>query len=179
MIESVPALILGCLALLALCFLLFKPKAQTGLQKNEQVNEYSSYVGPNKILTPSERVMFAMLTSSTPSNYKVLCQVSFNAFLKCDNISLRNAFNRSMCDFLIVDENFIPVLCLELDDNSHTRQSVIAKDKFRDDILSAAHIPTERFVGLPSSENELKNKISHYFKNHKKSMVYKKLIRLR
>lgn len=172
-------LIIGCLSLLAFCLQAFKPKVNTGLKKNEQVNEYSNFVGPNKVLTPSERIMFSMLTSSTPGNYTVLCQVSFNAFLKCDNISFRNTFNRRMCDFLIVDENFIPVLCVELDDASHTRKSIISKDKLRDDILSAAYIPTERFIGLPDSESAVKNKISHYFKNHKKSMVYKKLIRLR
>lgn len=179
MIASVLALIIGCIATLALCFLSFKPNPKKGLKQNKQVNEFANYVGPNKVLTPSERIMFTMLNSATPTNYKILCQVSFNAFLKCNDIGLRNTFNRSMCDFLIVDENFIPVLCIELDDDSHSRKSIITKDNFRDDILSAAHIPTERFVGLPASESELKNKIQTYFKNHKKSMVYKKLVKLK
>ena len=179
MIESTEALLIGCMALSALAFLCIRPKKPLGLKDNPEVRELAKYVGPNKVLTPFERKMYAMIVEAAPKQYKVLCQVSFNAFLKCDDMSIRNKFNRAMVDYLIIDENFIPVVCIELDDFTHNTQVAKTKDEFRDNILSAALIPTVRFAGLPNSMRIIKKELDPFFKNHKKSEIYSKLIKLK
>lgn len=178
-VESIEALLIGCMATSMLLFICIKPKKKTLLKDNPQVRELAKYVGPNKVLTPFERKMFAMISENIPKGYRVLCQVSFNAFLKCDDMSIRNKFNRSMVDYLIIDENFIPVLCVELDDFTHNSNTAKEKDEFRDNILSAALIPTVRFKGLPESSRLIRRKLNPVFKNHKKSDLYRKLIVLK
>lgn len=171
------ALFIGTICLIWLIILCTQKNKKNGLKNNPEVRELSKYVGPSKILTPYERKMHIMLREAIPSEYSIMCQVSFNAFLKCEDMSTRNKFNRMMLDFLIVDENFIPVLCIELDDFTHQNETTKAKDKFRDNLLSAAYIPTERFEGLPKNSRIVKSRLSKYFSSHKKSMVYKTLIK--
>lgn len=84
-----------------------------------------------------------------------------------------------MVDYLIIDENFIPVMCVELDDFTHNSEAAKSKDEFRDNILSAALIPTIRFKGLPKSTRIVGEKLKPIFKNHRKSAIYKKLIVLK
>ena len=179
MIDNIEALLVGCMATSALILICLRQKPAPPLKDNPEVRELAKYVGPNKVLTPFERKMYAMINASIPSGYKVLCQVSFNAFLKCEDMSIRNKFNRSMVDYLIIDENFIPVTCIELDDFTHNSESAKSKDEFRDNILSAALIPTIRFKGLPKSSKIVKQKLKPIFKNHRKSPIYKKLIVLK
>ena len=179
MIDNIEALLLGCMAISALLFICIKPKKIPPLKDNPQVRELAKYVGPNKVLTPYERKMFALINESVPKDYKVLCQVSFNAFLKCEDMSIRNKFNRSMVDYLIIDSNFIPVVCIELDDFTHNSDIAKAKDELRDNILSAALIPTVRFKGLPKSVRLVQSELNPIFKNHKKSDIYRKLIVLK
>lgn len=179
MIENIEALLLGCMAISALLLIHISPKKQQKLKDNPQVRELAKYVGPNKVLTPFERKMFALINENTPKGYTVLCQVSFNAFLKCDDMSIRNKFNRSMVDYLIIDSNFIPVVCIELDDFTHNNETSKAKDEFRDNILAAALIPTVRFKGLPKHSQAIHKELSSIFKNHRKSDIYRKLIVLK
>lgn len=147
-----------------------------GLKNNAEVKELSRYVQPTRVLTPHERIMFKLLKETIPSNYSILCQVSFNAFIKCDDIGQRNRFNRKMLDFLIIDQNFIPVVCIELDDYTHKIKHVQEKDEYRDNLLSAALIPTERFNGIPKDKAEISHRINRYIKNHKNTPIYSKLI---
>lgn len=146
-----------------------------GLKNNPKVRELSQYVAPNKILTPHERKMYHMLKEVIPHNYSIMCQVSFNAFIKCNDIRLRNRFNRSYTDFIIVNNEFMPILCIELDDNTHTMSEVIKKDEFRDNLLSAALIPTERFKGLPKNKSYLKSRLEVHFSRPKNKKIYKAL----
>lgn len=144
-----------------------------GLKDNSMVDQLSNHVGPSKILSTHERKMYAMLVEACPKHI-ILCQVSFNAFIKCSEISVRNKFSRSMCDFMVVDESFIPILCIELDDRSHLMESVKKRDEFRDNLLSAACIPTERFYGVPKNILEIKDRLKYYL-NNKQMLVYKKI----
>lgn len=159
-------LILGLLVLaLFLFFLVFfkdEEDENRGLQDNSTVDQLSDHVGPSKILSVHEREMYNMLVEACSKKHIVLCQVSFNAFLKCSEISVRNKFSRSMCDFMIVDEQFTPILCVELDDRSHKMKAVKKRDEFRDNLLSAASIPTERFYGVPEDILVIKNRLKYY-----------------
>lgn len=112
---------------------------------------------PKELLSQYERIMHKMLREALPDNYIIQCQVSFNAFLKCSDIGLRNTFNRKNCDYLIVNEYFLPICVVELDDKSH--KYTIKKDIERDELLKQAHITTVRFNNLPNSIEEIKNRI--------------------
>jgi hypothetical protein len=112
---------------------------------------------PKELLSQYERIMHQMLREALPENYIIQCQVSFNAFLKCSDIGLRNTFNRKNCDYLIVNEYFLPICVVELDDRSHKYSA--KKDKQRDELLKQAHITTVRFNNLPNSINEIKSRI--------------------
>lgn len=157
--------IIGILVLISIySYLKERNDELRGLKDNSMVDQLSNHVTPSKILSTHEQEMYAMLVKACPRHI-VLCQVSFNAFLKCNEIGVRNKFNRSMCDFMIVDEEFTPILCVELDDRSHLAETVKKRDEFRDNLLSAASIPTERFYGVPEDVLEIKNRLSYYLSN--------------
>ena len=154
-------------ALLLIFFLIFKSSTQKDeqlenddinideLEENDKVKEVK--VLPKELLSQYERIMHQMLLEALPDNYIIQCQVSFNAFLKCSDIGLRNTFNRKNCDYLIVNEYFLPICVVELDDRSHKYTS--KKDIERDELLKQAHITTIRFNNLPKSISEIKSKI--------------------
>lgn len=121
--------------------------------------ELKKYVSKNFVLSPFEKQMYGLLRKALP-NYIILCQVSFNAFLKCGDIATRNKFNRNFCDFMVVNHEFKPLVCVELDDRTHHIKP--KKDVFRDNLLAAAEIPTERFFGLPDSPKQIKNRLTKY-----------------
>ena len=170
--------IIACLLifLMVVCVSLLSnntPYKRKGLKRNEEVQHLTNHVAPSKLLSKYEIEMYELLTEACPKHI-VLCQVSFNAFLKCDEISVRNKFNRSMCDFMIVDRNFVPIVCVELDDRTHLGSNK-KRDEFRDNLLSAALIPTERFFGLPEDVNEVKSRLRYYI-NQKSTLVHEKLM---
>lgn len=167
--------LIGCVALILLLIMSCRTSHDQGLKNNPQVRELARHVSPNKILTPHERKMYQMLKDVVPKNYSIMCQVSFNALIKCSDIHIRNQFNRKYIDFIIVNQEFMPILCIELDDSTHTQAAVIEKDKFRDNLLSAALIPTERFKGLPKNKQQIKSRIDTHFTNPKNKKIYKAL----
>ena len=125
-------------------------KRESHLIDNSEVRELTKLVSPSKILSPYERKLYLLLIKALP-NHIVLCQVSFNAFIKCDDMATRNKFNRKMCDFMIVDYRFNPIVCVELDDKSHSSAVAKMQDAFRDNLMAAAFIHTVRFDSIPSS----------------------------
>ena len=142
-----------------------------GLKDNAEVKKLTPYVAPIQILTPSEIRMHKMILQSVQSGYHNVCQIAFTAFIKCDDMATRNSFSRLRADWIICTEDFTPIICLELDDPTH--RFTKEKDDFRDNLLSAALIPTERFQGLPRSSSDVKQRISPYFKNQTQSASYK------
>jgi len=162
--------------ILVICITLIsstKSYKRKGLRRNEEVEQLTNHVTPSKLLSEYEIEMYELLTEACPKHI-VLCQVSFNAFIKCAEIGVRNKFNRSMCDFMIVDHNFVPIVCVELDDRTHLGSNK-KRDEFRDNLLSAAYIPTERFFGLPDDVNTVKNRLKYYL-TQKSSLVHEKLM---
>lgn len=158
---------IGIGALLLILFLICKSSTQKDeMLENDDVNidefEENNKVAevkvlPKELLSQYERLMHKMLREALPDNYIIQCQVSFNAFLKCSDIGLRNTFNRKNCDYLIVNEYFLPICVVELDDRSHKYSS--KKDIERDELLKQAHITTIRFNNLPNSIGEIRSKI--------------------
>jgi len=56
----------------------------------------------------------------------------------------RNKIDRKVLDFVIVDAEFRPVACVELDDRSHERRDRRERDVFVDQALGTAGLPLVR-----------------------------------
>lgn len=62
-----------------------------------------------------------------------------------ENMGLRNKINQKHVDFVLCEPSTMQPLCgVELDDASHQRPKQIEKDRFQDDVFSAAGLPLVR-----------------------------------
>lgn len=132
----------------------------------------SAQVQPKGLLSRHERDMFNIIQGILPKGYFVQCQVSFNSFLKCGDIGVRNTFNRKSCDFLIVNDVFLPIVVVELDDRTHKYSS--ERDAARDALLEEAHIRTIRFAGLPQSAKEVARLIIPLITSYEDSLLHER-----
>lgn len=128
-----------------------KKNRDYGINDNEEVRKLAKVVSPSFILTRSEKPLFFLIQETLPE-YILLTQVSFSAILKSNDLPTRNSFNRKRIDYLVVSKDFAPIVVIELDDRSHKISNVKESDEYRDNLLSAAGIPTIRFKELPSKE---------------------------
>lgn len=56
-----------------------------------------------------------------------------------------NVINRKHTDFLLYDiESRLPTACIEIDDNTHSQNVVVQRDKIKDNILKSSNIPMVR-----------------------------------
>lgn len=115
-------------------------------------SDFDGNVAPKKILTPSEIYNLERILSNLPDGVMICPQVSFNAFIDCKQMTLRNRFNRKSVDYLLVDEKFNPLLVVECDDDSHSSKKVRMRDLQRDQIAAAAGIPTLRITNKTPTE---------------------------
>jgi len=95
-----------------------------------------------------------------PSNM-VLPQVSMNSIITTKEIKVRNAFSRRSVDFVYIDDGFMPILIVELDDRSHKYR--IDDDKKRDTLINSADIPVLRFSVIPTLK-DLRKELSPFLK---------------
>lgn len=132
---------------------------------NSEVNELSvsnsNVVSSKRIVSDSEAYNINRIVDLLPDGIYLCPQVSYNAFMSCKEIKVRNTFNRKMCDALIVDENFYPLLIIEIDGTSHQVQRVKEKDLQRDKLTASAGIPTLRITN-EFSDSQLKKEIYKY-----------------
>ena len=146
-----------------------------GIKDNEEVRKLAKVVTPTFVLTHNEQPFFFLIQETYPE-YILLSQVSFSAIIKTTDLAQRNAYNRLRLDYILVSNDFAPIVVIELDDRSHKSVSVKAKDNYRDNLLSAAGIPTLRFTETPTKD-ELKQKVNiilQEFEHRKKLPKLKK-----
>ena len=113
-----------------------------------------------RVLTKDEVVMYRLLMKAFPSNM-VLPQVSMNSIITTKEIKVRNAFSRRSVDFVYIDDGFMPILIVELDDRSHKYR--IDDDKKRDTLINSADIPVLRFSVIPTLK-DLRKELSPFLK---------------
>jgi very-short-patch-repair endonuclease len=92
-------------------------------------------------------------------NVSILFKTPPSAFMTTQNISIRNQFSRLYVDYLIVDEDYNPILSIELD--GHYHKYTQDKDKRRDELLKSAGIPVIRFKEIPDIK-VIRKTISRY-----------------
>lgn len=130
-------------------------------QDEKPISEFEGNVAPKKILTDSEAYNLERIIENLPDGVMICPQVSFNAFIDCQKMSLRNRFNRKSVDFIILDNKFNPLIIIECDDDSHSSKKVRMRDLQRDQIAAAAGIPTLRITNKTPTE-ELSGLIKSY-----------------
>lgn len=130
-------------------------------QDEENPCPFEGNVAAKRILTDSEAYNLERIIDNLPDGVMICPQVSFNAFIDCKKMNLRNQFNRKSVDYLAVDRNFNPLLVIECDDDSHTSQKVRMRDLQRDQIAAAAGIPTLRITNKTPTE-ELESLIKEH-----------------
>lgn len=123
------------------------------------LNPFEGVVRQCCLLTENEKYHYERLKQIVPNSVLLHTQVSFNSFLKCDQIQIRNRYNRGVVDLIITDLDFNVLLIIEVDDDSHTARKVKAKDKLRDEITSGAGIQTIR-INDDTTDEMLLNLIS-------------------
>ncbi|MEM8757176.1 MAG: DUF2726 domain-containing protein [Planctomycetota bacterium] len=57
------------------------------------------------------------------------------------------SINRQHADFVLVDDDWLPVCVIELDDSSHRRSTNRKRDDKKDDAFASARLPSIRFEG--------------------------------
>lgn len=145
---------------LALCGLFRKPTTKTKInsQKGYRKPQKNQELVSKKVLTKDEITMLDKLEQVIPSR-NILVQVSMSAFITTQNISTRNQFSRLYVDYLIVDEDYNPIVTIELD--GHYHKYTQDKDKRRDELLKRAGIPVIRFKEIPDIK-AIRKSISRY-----------------
>ena len=86
-----------------------------------QARNIDGQIVAKSLLTHTEQKFFRLLVSALPEFY-IFPQVAFSALLTHkgkDGYRLRNSFNRSVADFVVVDQNSQVVAIIELDDKTH------------------------------------------------------------
>lgn len=144
-----------------------KNVANTGMNTN--ISIYDKYVTKEYLMTKTELKFFRELKKITDKlellifpqvNMEKIIQVSDN------NVSDRNKIKSRSIDYTIVKSNNCKIVCcIELDDYTHNRQSVIKKDEIRNQIFKKANIPLHRvkvsnYYNLEELENTIRNEMN-------------------
>lgn len=144
--------VIGVFALIGLGLLLLKQgDNHEELQQNDQQTSPKFYqedadIYARYLMTETELEYFHFIESILPAGYRIFPQVSFNAFVHSDEISVRNQFNRKCCDFLLVRGDILePIVVIEVDDpKSHNNKRARENDAKRDEIVARAGYETIR-----------------------------------
>lgn len=132
------------------------------------------------LLSVAEKNFYSFLHKfATENNYLLFVKVRLeDLFWIPQSISpnkrfgFRNRIKSRHIDFLLCDKDKIgPVLAIELDDSSHNRSKVIARDLFIRDIFAEADFPLIRFKVRWSYDydyisEKIKEKLSKYESEH-------------
>ena len=133
--------------------------------KSEPVSK-GRYVGRSSVLSKPERIMFQRLREALPDKL-IFAQVSVNRLIdsrpepgsfKSVDYSLFGKINGKSFDFVICDENTVPLVAVELDDSSHYRADRKKADAQKNEACEQAGIRLVRFkVSQMPATTELAN----------------------
>ena len=119
---------------------LFVKENKSSLASFPEAGTSDGQIVAKSLLTHTEQKFFRLLISALPEYY-IFPQVAFSALLTHkgkDGYRLRNSFNRSVADFVVVDQNSQVLAIIELDDKTHDKIRSREKDEKRDEMLEMA-----------------------------------------
>ncbi|OWJ74408.1 DUF2726 domain-containing protein [Haematobacter genomosp. 1] len=132
-------IVLAVLALLGIAFL---------MQKGPQ---FAPPFERRPLMNKTEERLFKMLCGELPSDWTVMCQVSYGAFLKNRSYGRYMSLNSKRADFIVLDPSLAVAAVVEYQGGGHygnTRQSrdrAEKSDKIKRHALSQAKIPLFEF----------------------------------
>lgn len=123
-------------------------KALLGGSQKEKKPEFK-YFKHTSPMTSNEQDLFRILVDILKDNYFVFPQIHISSIanhkIKGQNWqSALNHIDRKSVDFLICDRSLNSVLCIELDDMTHTRENRIKRDEEVENILKSIDMPLLR-----------------------------------
>lgn len=119
-----------------------------------------SYRRKGSLITDAEHEFFDILVSSVGNQYYIFPQVHLSSLLDHDVVgqNWRGAFshiNGKSVDFVLCDkQNIIPLLVIELDDQSHKREDRELRDEEVERILKESGLPLLRLENHGHFEKE-------------------------
>lgn len=106
--------------------------------------EKESIYKPKKLLSKSEINFGNAIYKALPNGYKLYPQICLRSIIeKTDNSRYGNELFR-IIDFAIFDKNYLPVLLIEINDDSHHDYNRYRRDNKVKDICEQANIPLIR-----------------------------------
>ncbi|MCC5874823.1 MAG: DUF2726 domain-containing protein [Candidatus Sumerlaeia bacterium] len=108
---------------------------------------------PKAALSPAEKHFYNALATATPGDTVLLSKVRLADFLEVTSeagehrLAFFGRISQKHADFLLIDgETSLPLVVIELDDNSHkNNQRTIESDRFKNSTYAAAGVTILRF----------------------------------
>jgi hypothetical protein len=133
---------------------------QIAAHKKKQAKSLATppYLKKRSLLGEREQVLFHRLTEALPGR-QVMAQVRLADIVgvkKCDDWQAWfNKISRKSVDFVICDQAFVVLACIELDGKTHELEVRQKADNTKDEALGAAGIPVVRIHAdrLPATED--------------------------
>ena len=99
------------------------------------------YESKKRLITKSESEFFEAIKSSIPEKFHVFPQINLSSFIdRTDSSRYRNELFRNV-DFLITDNEYMPKIVIEINDQSHLDRDRQARDEKVRKICEEAGIP--------------------------------------
>lgn len=131
--------------------------------KNNSYNNDSYYSLKPRFLSPNEQKYFVILKNLLKDRYYVFPQVPLSQLVeKHSKSNFKNELFR-VIDFCVFDKDYYPLLCIEINDNSHLKKERTDRDKKVADILKSARLPLLTlwtYEGI--NESEIKRQLKSF-----------------
>lgn len=100
---------------------------------------------PKALLTPSEARFFECLDSLAQGRCRILCKPRLADVFQHHDLSGFNKVSQKHIDFLVCrNEDWMPMLGIELDDDSHERKDRKVRDAFVNTLFASVALPLVR-----------------------------------
>lgn len=156
-------LIIIIILLLIIAILEIKLNNTDNAENKITVKDYNEkYEKIDYLLTKNELKFYRILKQITSElGYSLFCQVSLYEIVKSKNYKDFNKIKSKSIDFVITQENCKILLCIELDDISHTRKKRVERDAFinqlfKDLNIKFVRIPVQNYYNMDELENKIK-----------------------
>ena len=109
--------------------------------KNNRKKYDTYYSAKPRYLSPCEEDYFIKIKSLIRRNYFIFPQIPLSQIIEKHSQSNYKTELFRVIDFCIFDENYFPLLCIEINDTSHINKSRVKRDLKVSEILKSAKIP--------------------------------------
>ncbi len=119
---------------------------------------------PKRLLTPTEVKFYEAIKQATPPSYIVYPQINLASIInRTDEHTYQNELYRNI-DFAIFNENYFPIVLLEINDKSHNEPARRARDIKVKEILLQANLPlVTLWTNYGVNQEYINKRLAEYF----------------